>query len=137
MRDAPFRILMIGYLIMVPTGIIPYFMTSGVSAFAILCLNTVGIAIVSAVGVTALLLITPSEIRGQIVAFYYITIGMAGLLLGPTSVGWLSTSVFGEENIRYAMAAVPAIFGIIPLLLLPKTRRLFVAQMERVGRTAG
>jgi MFS family permease len=137
MRNAPYRILVIGYLVMLPAGILPYFMSSGVAAFAILCVNTVGIAIVTAVGVTALLLITPSQIRGQMVAFYYITIGMAGLMVGPTTVGWLSTSVFGEENIRYAMAAVPAIFGTIPLLLLPVTSRLFAAQMERVGGTAG
>lgn len=135
-RDAPFKILIVGYLIMLPSGILPFFMTDGIWAFAILCVNTVGIAIVSAVGVTALLLITPSQIRGQIVAFYYITVGMTGLMLGPASVGWLSTSVFGEENIRYAMATVPALFGIGPAFLIPITSRLFAEQMARVELSA-
>lgn len=135
-RDAPFRLLVIGFLIMLPSGILPFFMPNGTIAFIILCINTVGIGIVTAVGVTALLLITPAQIRGQVVALYYVCISMAGLLLGPTSVGMLSTYIYGEENIRFAMASVPILFGLIPLLLLPVTARLFRAQMGRVGASA-
>ncbi len=135
-RDAPFRLLVMGFLIMVPTAALPYFIPDGRLAFAILCLNTVGIGFVSAVGVTALLLITPAQIRGQIVALYYMAISLAGLVLGPTTVGWLSTNIYGEENIRYAMATVPLIFGIIPMLFIPITARKFREQMERVGEGA-
>ena len=133
MKEAPFRLLVIGFLIMLPTAAIPMFMPTGVLAYAILCLNTVGIGMVSAVGVTALLLITPAQIRGQIVALYYMAISLSGLLLGPTTVGILSTRVFGEENIRYAVAALPILYGIVPLLLIPLTRRLYLKQMERLG----
>ncbi len=135
-RDAPFRLLVIGYLVMLPTAVLPYFIPNGYLAFAILCVNTAGIGMVTAVGVTALLLITPAQIRGQMVALYYVTISLAGLLLGPPAVGWLSTNVFGEDQIRWAMASVPLIFGIIPALLLPVTARLFRAQMERVGTSS-
>ncbi|MEM7612642.1 MAG: MFS transporter, partial [Pseudomonadota bacterium] len=128
-KDAPFRLLVIGFLIMVPTAIIPMFMPNGVAAFAVLCVNTIGIGMVSAVGVTALLMITPAPIRGQVVAIYYIAISMAGLWLGPTTVGTLATRVFGEENLNLAMASVPFVWGIVPLLLIPVTRRLYLAQM--------
>jgi MFS family permease len=129
-RDAPFRLLVVGFLIMVPSGILPYFMPNGALAFAALCVNTIGIGIVSSVGVTALLLITPAQIRGQIVALYYMAISLSGLLLGPTTVGYLSTHVYGENNLYLAMASVPAIYGLIPFLLIPVTRRLYMAQME-------
>lgn len=135
-RDAPFRLLVIGFLIMIPSGALPMFMPTGWMAYALLCINTIGIGMVSAVGVTALLLITPAQIRGQIVALYYMAISLSGLLLGPTTVGILSTRVFGEENIRYAMATLPIVYGIIPLLLIPVTRRLYLAQMERLGDAA-
>lgn len=135
-KDAPFKLLVIGFLIMVPSGILPFFMPNGTVAFIVLCVNTIGIGMVSSVGVTALLLITPAQIRGQVVALYYVCISMAGLLLGPLSVGMLSTYIYGEENIRYAMATVPVLFGIVPLLLLPITARLFRAQMESVGASA-
>lgn len=135
-RDAPLKILIIGFLIMVPSGVVPFFVADGTLAYALLCINTVGIGIVSSVGVTGLLLITPAQIRGQVVALYYMAIGMTGLILGPFSVGYLSTEVYGEENIRYAMATVPILFGAIPLLLIPFTIRRFRAQMERVGVSA-
>lgn len=129
-RDAPFRLLVIGFLIMVPTGAIAMLMPTGVLAYVVLTINTIGIGMVSAVGVTALLLITPSQIRGQVLALYYMTISLSGLFLGPTTVGTLSTRVFGEENLNHAMAAVPIIYGAIPLLLIPITRKLYLKKME-------
>jgi MFS family permease len=135
-KDAPYRLLISGFLIMLPTAIIPYFMPTPELAFAVLCVNTIGIGMVSAVNVTSLLLITPAPIRGQIVAMFYVTISMAGLFLGPTTVGKLSTDVFGEGELRLAMACVPLIYGIIPALLLPTALRLYRAQMERLGTAA-
>lgn len=136
MRDAPFRIMTAGFLIMVPTGIIAMFMPTGIAAYAVLCINTVGIGMVSGVGVTALLLITPAQIRGQIVALYYMVISMAGLWLGFPTAGMLSSRVFGEDRLNLAIAAVPAIYGIIPLLLIPVIRRLYLAQMNRLDGDA-
>lgn len=131
-KDASLRILYIGFFIMVPTAALPLFMPTAELAFAILCINTIGIGIVSAIGVTSLLVITPAQVRGQVVALYYLAISWFGSL-GPIAVGELSSSVFGEENIRYAVASVPIIFGIIPFLMMPLTRRLYREQMARLG----
>lgn len=131
-RDAPWRLLVIGFLVMMVSGVVPFFMPEGWMAYALLCINTIGIGIVSAVGVTALLLITPAPIRGQMVALYYMAISLSGLLLGPTTVGSLSTRYFGEENIHYAMAAIPVIYGVVPALLIPRIGRLYRVQMERL-----
>ena len=117
---------------MVPTASLPLFMPTAELAFAILCINTVGIGIVSAIGVTSLLVITPAQVRGQIVALYYLAISWFGSL-GPIVVGELSSSVFGEADLRYAVATVPLIFAIVPLLMMPMTKRLYVRQMERLG----
>ena len=53
--------------------------------------------------------------RGQVVALYYMSISLAGLLLGPTTVGTLSTRLFGEGQLHLAVAIVPVVYGIIPL----------------------
>lgn len=135
MRDAPFRIMAAGLLIMVPTQTIAMFMPSGVTAYAVLCVNTVGIGMISGVGVTALLLITPAQIRGQVVALYYMAISMAGLWLGFPTVGSLSSRVFGEDKLNIAVGVVPIIYGAIPILLLPVIYRLYVAQMNRMSGT--
>ncbi|WP_298308585.1 MFS transporter [uncultured Erythrobacter sp.] len=129
--DAALRLMYIGFFIMVPTAALPMFMPDAWSAFAVLCLNTVGIGIVSAIGVTALLVITPAQIRGQIVALYYLAISWFGSL-GPIVVGELSSQVFGEDNLRFAVAGVPFIFALIPLAMMPMTRRRYLAQVQRI-----
>ena len=133
-KDASLRILYIGFFITIPSGVIPLFMPTAELAFALLCINTIGIGIVSAIGVTSLLVITPAQIRGQVVALYYLAISWFGSL-GPIAVGELSSGVFGEDNLRYAVAAVPVIFAIAPLLMMPLTKRLYREQMDRLGVT--
>jgi MFS family permease len=134
-KDAPLRLMVIGFAIMLPTAVLPYFMPSGELAYAVLCINTVGIAMMSAVNVTALLLITPAPIRGQVEALFYVVISLSGLFLGPLTVGKLSTDVFGEREIRLAMAAVPVIYGIVPLLLIPLTLKLVRRRMAELAAT--
>ncbi len=129
-KDAPLRIMILGALLMVPTGIIAPLMPSPWLAMGVLVFNTIGIATTTATGVTGLMNITPSEIRGQTVALYYMTISFAGMGLGPTTIGWLSDNVFGNENLNLAAAAVPAIYGIPVLLLIGFARRRYLAEIE-------
>ncbi len=136
-KDAPLLIMIIGALLIVPTGIIAPLMPDPWLAMGVLVLNTVGIATTTATGVTGLLNITPSEIRGQTVAVYYMTISLAGLFLGPPTIGWLSDNVFGNENLNLAAAAVPAIYGIPVLLLIPYARRVYLAEVEKQEAAGG
>ncbi len=130
--DAALRLLIIGFLIMIPTASLTMFMPTPELAYGVLTISNIGIAMVSTTAITALLVITPSQIRGQITALYYMVLGLTGSFLGSTSVGTLSTRVFGEENIRLAMAAVPVIYGLIPLILIPLTMRLYRRQVARI-----
>ncbi len=130
-QDAPLKIMIIGALIFVPTGIIAPLMPNPWLAMAVYAVNTVGIATTTATGVTGLMNITPAEIRGQTVALYYMAISFAGLFLGPTTVGWMSDNVFGPENLNYAVAAVPAMYGIPILLLSGFALRVYRAELER------
>lgn len=136
-RDAPLRILTAGALLLVPSAALAPLMPNAWAAFAMLCVNAVAIAMISAVGITALLNVTPASIRGQVIALYYMVISLSGLLLGPTTVGVLSTRVFGEAEIRYAVATLPVLYGTVPLLLLPVTWRLYRVQMDRLGAAGG
>ena len=129
-KDASFRLLVIGFLLMVPTSIISMFMPSPVLAYGLICINTVGIGMISAMGITSVMRITPTQIRGQVVAVYYMTISLAGLFLGSSTVGTLSTRFFGEDNLNLAMAALPVIYGTIPLLLIPIAHRLYTKKLN-------
>lgn len=134
--DAPIRMVIIGFVVMVPSAILPMFMPSAELAFVWLFINTAGIAIVSATAVTALLAITPSAIRGQVTAIYYMTISLSGLLLGPTSVGFLSTEVFGEDQIRISFAITCAVFAVVPALLIPAILRAYRRKLKRFEQAA-
>ena len=91
-KDAPLLIVIIGACIIVPTGVLAPLMPNPVLAMAVYGVNTIGIAMTSATSVTALLQITPGQIRGQTVALYYMTISMAGLFLGPSAVACCPTT---------------------------------------------
>jgi MFS family permease len=128
-REAPARILLVGSLILLVTGCAGPLMPTAWLAFSVLTVNIVGIAMVSAVAPTALLNITPGEIRGQIIAIYFLAISLAGLILGPMTVGLLNDWVMGEAGARYSIALVPLMYG-LPVLLL--VRKPFRAYRERV-----
>lgn len=130
-HDAPFRLLWIGFVVMLISSIVALMMPTAFLAFVMLGIGTIGIGTVSVTGMVSLLDITPASIRGQVVALYYMVISITGLGLGPTSVGWLSTRVFGEGSLHVAISAVPLIYGIIPLLLIPIIRRHYLKELER------
>jgi MFS family permease len=136
-KDAPLLIMIIGAIIMVPTGIIAPLMPSPWLAMGVLVFNTLGIATTTATGVTGLMNITPSEIRGQTVALYYMTISFAGMFIGPPLVGWLSDSVFGNEHLNYAAATLPALFGIPVLLMIGYARRAYLEEVAKQEAAEG
>jgi MFS family permease len=116
-KDAPVLVIIWGGLLLIPTGFLSPLMPTGELAFAVLLFNLVGLAMVSALAPVALLNITPGEIRGQIVAIYYLIISITGLVLGPMTVGLLNDLVVGEQNARYSVALVPVIFG-LPVIVI-------------------
>jgi len=124
-KDAPVRIIVWGCLLMVPTATIAPLIPIAELSFAIFLLNLVSLAMISAVAPTALMNITPGEIRGQITAIYFLIVSVAGLLLGPMTVGLLNDNVMGENGLRYSVALVPLIYGAPVLLLLRWTLRSY------------
>jgi len=132
-EDAPYRILLIGVAILIPSGVLANLMPSGELAMAVFAINTFGIALASAVGVTALLNIAPSKISAQMVALYYMIVSLAGSLFGPTTVSFFSDHVYGNENLNYAVAMVPLIFGVPALLFGLYAKRAYVAELKRMN----
>lgn len=130
-QNASYLILLAGVLVLVPTGIAATLMPGPELAFVMLALNTVGLATATAVGPAAIVNMTPEHIRAQVVALYYMIISLAGLIFGPMTVSLLSDYVLGNENLRYAVAAVPLIFGVPALLLGWYARKSYKKQLEQ------
>lgn len=123
--EAPLLIMIGGVALIVPTGILAPLMPTGELGFAVTVLNTIGIATTTATSITALMNITPAEIRGQTVAVYYMLVSVAGLGIGSPTVGLFSDHVFGNEFLNYASSATVALYGIPVLLLIPYALRAY------------
>jgi len=129
--EAPLLVPLIGVPIMVVAGIIWPLMPTPEGAIVVLAITMMGVAFATATGVTALLNIIPSNIRGRTVAIYYMCISFFGLGFGPTTIGLLNDFVFGSENLRYSMAVLPLIYGLPVICLMPLIRRLYLAEFEK------
>ena len=135
-RDAPLKIAVLGLVIGIPPCVVGPLLDDPWLAFGLLAFGNVGLAFISATGVTALLNIAPARIRAQLVALYYMAISLAGLMLGPTLVGALNDLAFGVDGVRYSVALLPLIFGVPVLALVPLTLRLYRRALEdNVGET--
>lgn len=125
MRDAAFRVLVWAFVPMVPLEAAFIYMPTPELAILGNACGGICIGAITAAAILALLDITPAAMRAQIVAFYYMMISITGQLLGPTTVGSLSTRVFGEDQLHHALAVVPVIYGTVPLLMLPLIIRAY------------
>lgn len=150
--NAPLLIAVAGMFLFAPTTIFIGLMPGAVSAFVALGISLVGIATTTSTGLTALLMITPAQFRGQISAVYYMAISITGLTLGPSTVGWLSDwfnagtgfeafdaflesilpGVTGAKSLALAFSAVPVIYGTAVLSLAPATLRCYRRELERL-----
>ena len=132
-QDAPLRLAVLGLCIMVPTAVIGPLMPTGWMAFAVLCLTTAGIGLVSATGVNALLAIVPGDVRGVVVAADYFFISFIGGALSPRLIGFINDQFFAGDGLRYAMAIFPIVFGLPVILLTPLTLKLYRKELEKVN----
>jgi len=131
-RDAPLLISIAGGILLVVTGGLGPLMPSAGLAFAVLSFSFVGLAMVTAVAPTALLNITPGEIRGQIVAIYFLIISVAGMGLGPMSVGLLNDLVMGAAGARYSVGLVAMIYGVPVMFCMHRTLTWYRIRLDQL-----
>jgi len=131
-KDAPLILAIIGLFIMVPSTAIAPLMPTGWGAFILLMVSTVGIGMTSCTGVTALLQIVPGHIRGSIVSYYYLFITLLGGMTSPLVVGFMSSSIFGEDKLNLAMSVQPLLYGIPVIMLLPWTLKFYREELAKI-----
>lgn len=110
----------------------PLMPTAGL-ALIFLGVMLAAVALSSATGVTALLNIIPSNIRGQSVAIYYMATALLGQGLGPLCIGLMNDHVFGYDDLRYSMASLPLIFGVPLFLAVPWIMKKYRQSFEELN----
>jgi MFS family permease len=128
--DGPVIVLMLGMGIMVPASMVFPLMPSALSSFYVYLLTIVGAAMATAAAPAAIVSIAPGQIRSQTIALFYLTISLIGAGLGPPAVAFFTDEVFGDEQaIRYSMALLPVLAGVLGLIPAWFLRRAFRAQV--------
>jgi MFS family permease len=141
--DAMIRLCLYSNFITVPAAMCAPLMPTPWLAFGFIILGGIGNAIGSPGQNSAIQIITPNEMRGQLSALYLFTISVVGAGLGPTVVALITDFVLTDESkLRYAMFATTAVLGPIGLFLTwfamkPYGRAVSKVLDEEQGQAAG
>lgn len=116
--DAMVRLCLYSNFITVPAALAMPLMPSPWLSVAFIVLGGVGNAIGSPGQNSAIQIITPNEMRGQLTALYLFTISVVGAGIGPLAVALITDYIFTDEAmLRYAMVLTTAVLGPLGLLL--------------------
>ncbi len=111
-NDGNIRVVVLSTLISVPFGIAGPLMPNAWLAVGCMLLAALTSIMAAAPENAAIQTVTPNRLRGQMTFLFLFIMNVIGMGLGPVIVGALSQYLFGEELIRYALAAVGALMGI-------------------------
>jgi MFS family permease len=82
-------------------------------------------------------IVTPTELRGKMTALYLFIYSVVGVALAPVVIGFISTKIVGEANIRWAIFLPTAIFGPISLLITWLGLKPYGREVERLKALEG
>jgi MFS family permease len=113
----------VGALLLTAWQAVMPLMPTGAWAVAALVPSAIGGPWVAATGLGALTMICPNQLRGQILAIYYLIISLVGATLGPTAVALATDYVFKDTALlKYSLASVCAVFVVVTWVLLRASR---------------
>jgi MFS family permease len=111
-KDGHMRAALYGTLLLVPVAIVVPLIPDASIAMALMILHSIGSGMPTAAGPSALMMIAPNNMRGQITAIYWFVISAIGLGLGPLSVALLTDYVFkNDAAVGSSLSLVSAIAG--------------------------
>lgn len=137
-KDGHMRAVLFGTAMLVVAAILVPLMPNPWWGLALLVPHAIGSGIPTACGPTALMMIAPNQMRGQISAVYWFVLSILGLMIGPTAVALASEIFFdGPADIRYGLSLVSAVTGsfIWILILNLKPYRASVIEAEGWSQT--
>lgn len=128
-KDAPLRVASISALVSGLLSALSPVMPTAELALAVLLLSVPFGTMAFPMAGTAIGLVTPNELRGQVSALYMLVINAVGLGLGPMLVGAMSDYLFtGPDGVRFGLAVVNLVTAPMAFWLLRRTRRPYLAR---------
>lgn len=111
-NDAYIRVVLLGTWMAIPFSVLYPLMPEDWAAVSMVAVFYFFSMMVPAPQNAALQIITPNQMRGQVMALFLFVFNIIGFGMGPTVVAILTDFVFGDPaHLRYAMATAAAIIG--------------------------
>ena len=118
-RDAHMRAALVLAVIAAISAVAAALVPSPWIGVALLLPASVGTTAATACALTALMTITPNQMRAQASAIYYLVVNVFGLTMGPTGVALFTDYVFGDPlALRYSIVCVSVLAGVFTAGLL-------------------
>jgi len=135
--DAPMIAASVCAIGMVAFAVPASLVSSGALALVFYALNAVFVNWNISAAYSGLSLITPNEMRGQVMALQTIAQGLIALTAGNFFVGLLADTLFtSPDGISYALAVVFAVCGVGSFLTLMAGRKAFVRAAAEANANA-
>jgi len=95
-HDAHLLWCMLTAALAIPCAVAMLLVTSPMLAVVFFALYMMCILSTASMGPAAVQVVTPQALRGRVSAIYVLVTGLIGMTVGPSVVGWLTDSVFGD-----------------------------------------
>jgi MFS family permease len=126
-KDAPLRVASISAIFSGLLSALSLVMPTAELALAVLLLSVPFGTMAFPMAGTAIGLVTPNELRGQVSALYMLVINAVGLGLGPMLVGAMSDYLFtGSDGVRFSLAVVNLVTAPVAFWLIWRARRPYL-----------
>lgn len=134
-KDSAMRVTIVSIIIMVIFNVLYPIGDSPAMVLSFFALAMLAAAAASASGTVALVTMSPNQIRAQATALYWIAKNLAGLMLGPVSVGFLTDRIFGDlSKVGNSMAVASITFGSLGIAALAMGFRHYRACLAEPDR---
>ena len=131
-RDAPVRASIIAFAFLVPAAIVAPMMPTAETSLVVLGVFLFFVGMQQGYSPVALQLITPNQLRAQVIAVYFFIAQIVALGLGPTFIAIVTDYVFGTDMaLAWSLTLVGGVAGSLGLICLLLARNPYMHSKER------
>ncbi|MFL2770178.1 MAG: spinster family MFS transporter [Rhodospirillaceae bacterium] len=129
--DAHMRTALFGSLAGIVFAVATPLMPNPYAALLLLLPVSIGTSAATASGLSALMMVTPNQMRAQTSAAYFFVVNILGLTVGPTGIALFTDFVFKADiMLRYSVASVSLLAGLFAAVFLFYNLRHYAAAFE-------
>jgi MFS family permease len=133
-RDAPMRASIIAFAFLVPAAVAAPLMPTAEASLVVLAVLLFFIGMQQGYSPVALQLITPNQLRAQVIAVYFLIAQVVALGIGPTLIALVTDFVFRDDAaLAWSLASVGGVAGGLGLLCLVAARKPYLRSVAHAA----